>query len=86
MKLLAYAYASAREQLHRPAWSTFNRRAREARGKVGVWHETYIVRAGSYETVYVDMPPYGLAAATAPVPVGHRGERVTQRLGPRPAA
>jgi len=47
---------------------------------VGIWHETFIVPAGSYETVYDDMPAYGLAAATGVVPVGRRGDTAAQRL------
>ncbi|MFF3320971.1 DUF4188 domain-containing protein [Streptomyces sp. NPDC002889] len=79
-KLLAYA--SAPDQEHRPAWAAFNRRMREGRGKVGFWHETYVVPAGSYESVYVNMPAFGLGAATDVVPVGRRGERAADRLKP----
>ncbi|MCZ7416319.1 DUF4188 domain-containing protein [Streptomyces sp. WMMC897] len=74
------AYASARGAEHRPAWAAFNRRARGSRGAVGIWHETYVVPDGAYESVYVSMPPFGLAAATGVEPVGHRGERAAQRL------
>ena len=47
---------------------------------MGIWHETFIVPAGSYETVYDDMPAYGLAAATGVVPVDRRGDTAAQRL------
>ncbi|TXL85061.1 DUF4188 domain-containing protein [Streptomyces sp. IB2014 016-6] len=77
-KLLAYA--SAPDGEHRPAWAAFNRRLRAGKGKVGFWHETYVVPAGSYENVYINMPAFGLAAATAAVPVGRRGERAADRL------
>ncbi|MDQ0993251.1 DUF4188 domain-containing protein [Streptomyces sp. V3I7] len=80
-KLLAYASAQGKE--HRPAWAAFNRRLREGRGKVGLWHETYVVPAGSYESVYVNMPAFGLGAATGVVPVAGRGERAAERLGQR---
>jgi hypothetical protein len=52
----------AHGELHVPAWREFNQRVR-ATGDVGVWHETYEVRAGAYESVYVNMPVFGLAAA-----------------------
>lgn len=78
-KLLAYA--SAPDGEHRPAWTEFNRRVRAGKGKVGFWHETYVVPAGSYESVYVNMPAFGLGAATTVVPVGRRGERAADRLG-----
>ncbi|POX43307.1 DUF4188 domain-containing protein [Streptomyces sp. Ru73] len=80
-KLLAYA--SAPDRLHRPAWADFNRRVRESGGSVGVFHETYTVAAGAYEAVYVDMPPYGLGAATGVLPVGTRGDTAAARLGLR---
>ncbi|RBM05100.1 DUF4188 domain-containing protein [Streptomyces sp. PT12] len=80
--LQAYASASGRE--HRPAWADFNRRVREGGTAVGIWHETYVVPAGAHEEVYVNMPVFGLAAATEAVPVGRRGERAADRLGERP--
>lgn len=74
------AYAADPSGAHRPAWTAFNRRARGARGAVGIWHETYAVPAGAHETVYVDLPPTGLAAATGSQPVGARSETARQRL------
>jgi len=77
-QLLAYAHDAASE--HRPAWRDFNRLA-AASGAVGIFHETYDVPAGAYETVYVQMPPFGVAAATdSVVPVGRRGDSATARL------
>jgi hypothetical protein len=73
-------YASAQDKNHRPAWAAFNRRVREGKGKVGIWHETYVVPAGAHETIYLNMPAYGLAKATGVVPVGRRGERAAERL------
>ncbi|MEU1134672.1 DUF4188 domain-containing protein [Streptomyces sp. NPDC005900] len=78
-KLLAYS--AARDKAHRPAWAAFNRRIREGRGKVGFWHETYVVPAGAHEAIYLNMPPFGLAKATGVAPVGRRGDRAADRLG-----
>ncbi|MEV5429388.1 DUF4188 domain-containing protein [Streptomyces sp. NPDC052701] len=75
-----FAYASAPDRAHRPAWAAFNRRLREGRGRVGFWHETYVVPAGAHESVYVNMPEFGLGRATGVVPVGRRGERAADRL------
>lgn len=72
-----YAYASQTDAEHRPAWTSFNRRARRAPGAVGIWHETFQV--GVAESVYVGMPVSGLAKATSAVPVGPRGQRATDR-------
>jgi len=54
-------YATAKDAAHLPAWQAFNRRI-GTDGSVGIWHETYQVTAGSYENVYVNMPPFGLGA------------------------
>ncbi len=59
------AYARNADQLHWPAWVDFNKRVGGSRGDVGIWHETYRVRAGEYECVYSGMPPLGLAKASA---------------------
>ena len=59
------AYARSHDRLHWPAMVAFHKRTRESRGDVGIWHETYQVAAGSYETVYQGMPPFGLGS------VGH---------------
>jgi len=53
------AYASAREAEHLPAWQAFNR-AVGTDGSVGIWHETYLAQAGAFESVYANMPPFGL--------------------------
>lgn len=54
------AYARSHENLHYPAWVAFNRSMKNSRGDVGIWHETYLVKAGQYEAVYSGMPAYGL--------------------------
>lgn len=73
-----YAYAGSPDAEHRPAWTAFNRRARKAPGTVGIWHETYLVERA--ESMYVGMPPTGLARATRSVPVGRRSDRAEHRL------
>ncbi|MFJ4922606.1 DUF4188 domain-containing protein [Streptomyces sp. NPDC088725] len=78
-KLLAYASDPGKE--HHPAWAAFNRRARDGRGSVGIWHETYAVPAGHYESVYDSMPAFGLGAVGGVEPVGRRGDRAAGRLG-----
>jgi len=58
------AYAKSRDSQHLPAWRAFNQAFAKNRGDIGIWHETYMVRAGEYETLYSGMPPFGLGAAT----------------------
>ena len=57
-----HAYAHARDKQHLPAWADFNRKMGN-NGSVGVFHETYSVKAGHYECVYVNTPRIGLAKA-----------------------
>jgi hypothetical protein len=67
---------------HRSMWSRFND-ALDENGAVGIWHETYLVRGGEYETVYRNMPETGLGAAdgTELVPATEDRETAAGRLG-----
>ncbi len=66
---------------HLPAWTKFNKTVR-ASGDVGIWHETYRVRAGECEAVYGNMPDWGLAEAFERVPVGSTvGQSAARRIG-----
>lgn len=73
-------FARGREQPHLPAWKVFNQSVR-ASGDVGIWHETYKVRAGEYECMYGNMPQIGLAAATRHVAMGSTGQSAAHRIG-----
>ena len=59
-QLLAYAHDKDAE--HLPAWRAFNRDV-GTNGSVGIWHETYVANPGSYESIYVNMPAFGLGKA-----------------------
>ena len=61
------SYAKARESQHLPAWQAFNQ-AIGTDGSVGIWHETYLARPGTYENVYANMPAFGLGKAGTLVP------------------
>ncbi len=61
------AYAADATKQHLPAWKAFNKAAKDARGDVGIWHETFLVAAGQYETLYSGMPIEGLAKASSSV-------------------
>lgn len=56
------AWANDKNRTHRPAQKEFFRRT-AYNGHVGVWHETYLVKAGEFEAIYANMPRMGLAAA-----------------------
>jgi hypothetical protein len=44
-----HRYATDRDLAHLPAWKAFNQ-AIAGNGDVGIWHETYLVRAGEHST------------------------------------
>jgi hypothetical protein len=71
------AFAGDRDHTHRPAWTEFFRAAYQSE-TVGIWHETYVL--GGHESVYVNMPAFGLGAA---VPLGDAatiGHRAADRI------
>lgn len=74
------AYARAKDKEHWPAWVAFNKRVGRSRGDVGIWHETYRVAPGQYETVYSGMPPTGLGKASKLVPVSGKRESARERI------
>jgi hypothetical protein len=75
------AYATACDRAHLPAWSAFNKAMRDDRGAVGIFHETYLVKSGQYETLYSGMPPFGLGKASKLVPASSQTASARKRLG-----
>lgn len=75
-------FARSKELPHVPAWREFNRRVGTS-GVVGVFHETYLVRADRSECIYVNMPRMGLGAAFSHLPVAARGQSAAKRIGAR---
>lgn len=55
-------YSNDKTRAHLPAWQQFHKSI-STNGDVGIWHETYLVRAGEYENIYGNMPAYGLGLA-----------------------
>ena len=55
-------YAKMRNAEHLPAWRSFNKLV-GTNGDVGIWHETYRIQPGGYESIYVNMMPFGLGKA-----------------------
>jgi len=74
-----HAYAHARNAAHLPAWAEFNRRI-GSNGAVGIWHETYTVAPGQFESIYVNMPRFGLGSAMQLVPVKGRNDSAQGRM------
>ncbi len=65
---------------HFPAWQRFNRAVAKS-GSVGIWHETYMVEPGKFETIYNNMPLFGLAKATTTAPATGPRETARRRIG-----
>jgi len=78
---LLSAYARARDHEHLPAWREFNRMVRDS-GTVGIFHETYRVGPGTAESLYANMPAFGLGAAVGAVAVAGRGQSAGHRMNP----
>jgi hypothetical protein len=61
-------FAGEEDDPHLATWRAYWKRVGRS-GRTGIWHETYLVRAGEYEAIYGNMPPSGLARATHLIPV-----------------
>lgn len=57
------SYAKARDLSHVPAWAAFNRLI-GGDGTVGIYHETYRIKPGQCENVFINMPPTLLGDCT----------------------
>lgn len=78
-------FARAQDRSHAPAWADFNRRTAGS-GDVGLFHETYRAECGDVESLYANMPDFGLlrargVASRAATPRG----RIHKRLRPKAA-
>jgi len=72
------AFATDKDDPHLETWRNYIRRAKD-NPRTGIWHETYLVRAGEYETIYTNMPDFGLAKASTRVPLSE-GRLARHRL------
>lgn len=74
-----HAFSRNPELSHIPAWQSFNRAVKN-NGDVGIWHETFMVRAGEYECIYGNMPLYGLGQAGVSLPAVGNLRQAKDRL------
>lgn len=72
-------YARDHALPHRGAWQRYLREALDDPA-VGLWHETYLASPGSWEGVYANMPPWGLAAGVEAVEMQATKGSARQRL------
>ena len=61
-------FAKDEDDPHLSAWRAYWKRVGRS-DRTGIWHETFLVRAGEYEAIYGNMPPVGLGRATELVPL-----------------
>ena len=77
------AFARDKDYLHLEVWRNYWKRVGKST-RTGIWHETFLVKAGQYEAIYGNMPPIGLGKASKLVPlaaaVGAR-QRLTAMVG-----
>jgi len=75
------SYARDRERKHWPAWTAFNK-AVGSDGTVGIFHETYCVERAGHETIYGNMPPFGLGKVSGLIAAtGSRDEARSRMKG-----
>jgi fumigallin biosynthesis monooxygenase-like protein len=73
-------FARSAQDRHAGVWKSWSRLGQHHNPSVGIWHETYRVRAGDYEAIYQNMPPTGLGRAGGLTPVGPSRESARERI------
>ncbi|MEO7350541.1 MAG: DUF4188 domain-containing protein [Marmoricola sp.] len=61
-------FASNADDPHLAPWRKYWKRVGKS-ARTGIWHETFLVREGEYESIYGNMPSFGLGNATELVPL-----------------
>lgn len=74
------AYSKKRDSEHLPAWQAFNRNI-GTNGVVGIWHETYLIAESKYESLYVNMPHFGMGKFGKLVEASSGLQSASGRLG-----
>jgi|SRR5690625_482780 len=74
-ELLSYA----KGKKHLTAWKSFNKKVGD-NDAVGIYHETYEIKKGSYESVYGNMPLYGLARTRKHIAISPERRSARKRL------
>lgn len=72
-------HAYSKGQKHMAAWKTFNQKTKN-NDAVGIYHETYLIAPGQSESIYVNMPEFGLAKALGRKPITAATSSARQRL------
>lgn len=73
------AYARARDRQHWPAWLALNKAIGDD-GTVGIFDETYAIAAGGHETIYANMPLFGLGKVSGVIPATGSRNAARERM------
>ena len=67
--------AFAHDKIHRDAWTWYNDFGKKhGFNHIGVFHEAFVSKPGTYETIYVNMPPVMMGAANVQARNDQTGE------------
>jgi hypothetical protein len=72
-------YATDNSYVHKKNWKRYFQNV-GLNGDVGIWHESYKIKPGCFECVYLNMPPFGLGKISKLVPASHGRERSRERM------
>jgi hypothetical protein len=75
-------YAKNSDLAHLPAWARFRDNIGDS-GDVGIWHETYLISEGQYESIYHNMPAFGLGRVGQLVEATGPWETASKRIHSR---
>ena len=73
------AYAKNRNANHLPAWADFNKKM-ATNDDVGIWHETYLIKKHCHESIYNNMPLFGLAKVGKHTALNKKSNSARNRL------
>jgi hypothetical protein len=68
-----------KKEKHLTAWKNFNKKVGN-NDAVGIYHETYQIKKGNYESIYGIMPHYGLGKALKLTPISSDRNSAQKRL------
>ncbi|KAK9449534.1 uncharacterized protein V1518DRAFT_416261 [Limtongia smithiae] len=69
----------AHSKAHRKGWDWYNKYVKAGNTSIGVFHEVFYSTPGSFETVYLNMPPVLLGATSIPTTDEATGKRMFVR-------
>jgi len=78
-----HRYAHDKQKTHRPTWTQYFAKVFK-NSAIGIWHETYMLSGGRYESIYVNMPSHGLGRFMPLIPAHGSKQSSSGRLAAQP--